>query len=91
MRSTARLFGAATPYWLVGFYGLMLTLLATAGALAGKSWLFYLCLLPVAWLLLRQVGKLRLDDPGHCLAQFRAHRDIGLLVTAALMAGSLPL
>ena len=71
------------------FYGVTLALLLAAGALAGKGVLFYLALVPVAWLLLRQVRELRLDDPADCLARFRANRDVGLAVFAALVLGSL--
>ena len=80
---------AATPRWLLLFYGTTLTLLIAAGMLAGKGVLFYLMLVPVAWLLLRQVRELRLDEPADCLARFRANRDVGLVVLAALVLGSL--
>jgi 4-hydroxybenzoate polyprenyltransferase len=89
VKSTALLLGRATPRWLVVFYGAMLALLLAAGALAGKGALFYLALLPVAWLLLRQARGLRLDDPADCLARFRANRDVGLAVFAALALGTL--
>jgi 4-hydroxybenzoate polyprenyltransferase len=91
VRSTARLFGAATPYWLAGFYLATVALLAAAGWLAGKGPLFWFVLPVVAWTLWRQVAVLELDDPASCLAQFRANRTTGLLVTAALAAGSLRL
>ena len=41
-----------------------------------------MALLPVGWLLLRQVRGLRLDDAADCLARFRANRDVGLAVFA---------
>ena len=50
--------------------------------------LFYVALVPVGWLLLRQTRGLRLDDPADCLARFRANRDVGLLVFAALVLGA---
>ena len=89
VKSTALLLGAATPRWLLLFYGTTLTLLIAAGMLAGKGALFYLALVPVAWLLLRQARGLRLDEPADCLARFRANRDVGLVVLAALVLGSL--
>jgi 4-hydroxybenzoate polyprenyltransferase len=89
VKSTALLLGAATPGWLLFFYGMTLALLAAAGAFAGKGILFFAALVPVAWLLLRQARGLRLDDPGDCLARFRANRDVGLAVFAALVLGSL--
>jgi 4-hydroxybenzoate polyprenyltransferase len=85
----ALLLGAATPRWLLVFYGITLALMLTAGALAGKGVLFYVAMVPVGWLLLRQTRGLRLDDPTDCLARFRANRDVGLLVFAALILGGL--
>ncbi len=89
VKSTALLLGDATPRWLVGFYGTTFGLLVAAAIVAGKGWLFYVGLLPVAWLLLQQFRGLRLDEPADCLARFRANRDIGLAVFAALVLGSL--
>jgi 4-hydroxybenzoate polyprenyltransferase len=89
VHSTALLLGAATPQWLLVFYGTTLALLVAAGAMAGKGALFYLALVPVAWLLLRQTRALRLDDAADCLARFRANRDVGLAVFGALALGSL--
>ena len=88
VKSTALLLGEATPRWIVGFYAATLVLLAVAGALAGKGRLFWLGLVPVAWLLFRQVRGLRLDDPADCLARFRSNRDAGLAVLVALALGS---
>jgi 4-hydroxybenzoate polyprenyltransferase len=89
IRSTALLLGDATPYWLVAFYAAALVLLFAAGAMAAKGPVFYVALFPVGWLLFRQVRGLRLDDPSDCLARFRANRDVGLAVFAALVLGSL--
>jgi 4-hydroxybenzoate polyprenyltransferase len=89
VKSTALLLGERTPFWLAGFYGAMLLLLAAAGALAGKGWPFWLALVPVGWLLARQLRGLRLDDPADCLARFRSNRDVGLAVTVALVVGTL--
>jgi 4-hydroxybenzoate polyprenyltransferase len=88
VKSTALLFREQTPAWVLGFYLATLVLLAAATALAGKGWAFWAALLPVAWLLLRQVQRLRLDDPADCLARFRSNRDVGLAVTAALVLGT---
>ena len=89
VRSTALLLGPSTPTWLLGFYGLTLTLLLAAGVAAGKGTLFFVALLPIAWLLLRQVHGLKLSDAADCLQRFRANRDVGLAVLAALVLGSL--
>lgn len=87
--STALLLREATPRWLIGFYAMMLSFLVAAGLVAGKGVLFLPALAPVAWHLWRQIQGLRLDDPADCLGRFRANRDAGLLVLAALVLGSL--
>lgn len=89
VRSTALLFGDAAPYWVAGFYVAALALLLAGGIAAGKDAVFALALLPAAWLLFRQVSGLRLADPAGCLNRFRANRNIGLIVFAALVLGSL--
>ena len=91
VRSTALRLGDATRPWLAGFYAGMLLLLAAAGALTGLGPLFYVGLAITAWLLAQQVRRVDLDDPADCLAHFRANRLHGIVVTAALLAGHVPL
>jgi 4-hydroxybenzoate polyprenyltransferase len=91
VRSSARRLGPTTRPWLAVFYGLTLLLLAAAALAAGKGLLVWPGLLLVAWLLARQVRRVDIDDPADCLAHFRANRLVGLAVTAALLAGNLPL
>jgi 4-hydroxybenzoate polyprenyltransferase len=87
VKSTALLFGANTKPWLVGFFGLMLCLLALAGVLAGVGPWFWLGVAAVAVHLGWQVITLRIDDPDDCLAKFRANRNAGFLVIGALFLG----
>ena len=87
VRSTALRLGGATRPWLAGFYAAMLALLVVAAILAGLGLLFYIGLAATAWLLMRQVRRVDLDDPADCLGHFRANRPLGLVVTAALLAG----
>jgi 4-hydroxybenzoate polyprenyltransferase len=89
VRSTARLFGRRTRPFLAVVFGLMLAALALAGWLGNLSAWFYPSLLPVAFLLLRQAATLDIDDPAGCLRAFRQHREIGLLVAAAILIGRL--
>jgi len=89
VKSTARLFGADSPRWLRRFYGLALAGIALAGLLSGLGWLYVLLLLPAAAHLAWQVAAVDLDDPGDCLAKFRANRDLGLLVLAAIVIARL--
>jgi 4-hydroxybenzoate polyprenyltransferase len=89
VRSTARLFGAQTPRFLAVVFCATLAALALTGWEAGLGVWFYPALAPAAWLLARQVRTLDIHDPAQCLALFRGHREIGLLVAAALLVGRL--
>ena len=85
--STARLFGEQTPPFLAACYAGALAWLAVAGCLAGLSAWFYPALLVPAALLLRQVMVLDIDNPALCLRLFRANREVGLAVGAAILLG----
>jgi 4-hydroxybenzoate polyprenyltransferase len=89
VRSTARLFAERTPVFLAACYAAAIAALALAGRLAGLSWAFWAALTLPAFLLARQVLTTDIHDPARCLAQFRAHREIGLAVAAAILAGRL--
>jgi 4-hydroxybenzoate polyprenyltransferase len=85
--STARLFGERTAPFLAACYAGAVALLALAGWLAGLSLWFYPALLAPALLLLRQVKVLDINDPALCLRLFRANREVGLAVGAAILLG----
>lgn len=85
VKSTARLFGAQSRDWLNGFFAGMLVLLAVVGALAGLGLLYAVGLGAAGVLLWRQARRLDLDDGNACLAAFRQHRDIGLIILAGIM------
>ncbi len=85
VKSTARLFGAAAGRWVAGFYAVSLALLLAAGFAAGFRATFGLFLLPAAAHLAWQATTLKTDDAARCLKLFRANRDAGLLIAAALM------
>jgi 4-hydroxybenzoate polyprenyltransferase len=85
--STARLFGKRTPTFLAACYTGAVALLALAGWLTGLSLWFYPALLVPAALLARQVLVLDIDDPALCLRLFRANREVGLAVGAAILLG----
>jgi 4-hydroxybenzoate polyprenyltransferase len=89
VHSTARLFGARTRPWLIGFYAAFVLLVGLAGWLEGKNLLFHALLAAVALHLVHQIRVLDVDDPRSCLAQFRANRLTGLLVAAALLVGGI--
>ncbi len=85
--STARLFGERTAPFLAACYGGAVLLLAMAGWFAGLGGWFYLSLTVPAVLLGRQVIALDIDDPALCLRLFKANREAGLAVAAAILAG----
>jgi len=87
VKSTARLFGDSTAPFLAACYGGTLLMLALAGRLAGLSAWFYPTLLVPALLLGRQVAALDIDDPALCLRLFKANREAGLAVAAAILVG----
>ena len=87
MGSTARLFEHSTRPFLVACFGAMVVLLAATGWLAGLGvWFFVALLLPAA-LLGRQVFLLDIADPVLCLKLFKANREVGLAVAAAILLG----
>jgi 4-hydroxybenzoate polyprenyltransferase len=87
VRSTARLFGEQTAPFLAACYGAAVMLLVLAGWLAGLGALFYPTLAVPAALLARQVAVLDVHDPGLCLRLFRANREAGLAIGAAILVG----
>ena len=89
VKSTARLFAGRSRPFLAACYAATIALIALAGLLAGLSAWFLLALAVPAALLGRQVLRLDIDDPALCLALFKANRDVGLAVAAALLIGRL--
>ncbi|HEX3674462.1 MAG TPA: 4-hydroxybenzoate octaprenyltransferase [Rhizomicrobium sp.] len=85
VKSTARLFGAASRRWVAGFYLVCFALLQAAGFAAGLGWLFAALTLAAGAHFAWQVLALRTDDPARCLQLFRANRDAGLLMAAAFV------
>ena len=88
VRSTARLWGAASPRWVAGFYAVAAVGMVAAVVAAGQPW-------PIAALVAAACGHLAWqvrgwtpDDPRDCLMRFRSNRDFGLAVALALVLGS---
>jgi len=87
VKSTARLFGEHTRPFLAACYAATLAMLALAGWCAGLYVWFYPALALPGALLLRQVRVLDIHDPALCLRLFRANREAGLAVAAAILIG----
>ncbi|MRU15328.1 4-hydroxybenzoate octaprenyltransferase [Roseovarius sp. A21] len=85
VKSTARLFGDATPKWLSGFLILTVSLMAMAvilAAIKGSIPALLVGLLgpwAMGWHMFWQMHRLDLDDNDGLLALFRSNRDAGLL------------
>ena len=86
LRSTALRLGAATPQWLVGFYGGAVVLWGGAAAAAGARFAFFLALAVAVLQLAWQAATLKVDDPANCLARFKSNQLVGWLLLAGLVA-----
>jgi 4-hydroxybenzoate polyprenyltransferase len=86
LRSTALRLGAATPRWLVGFYGGAVLLWGVAGAMAGARLGFFLALALAAVQLAWQAATLQAADPANCLARFKSNQLVGWLLFGGLLA-----
>ena len=87
IRSSAIRLGSRTKPALVGFYGLMVGLLAVAGLEARLEGVFWVGLTLTTAHLAWQVKRVRIDSPETCLAVFRSNRDTGLIVLASILFG----
>ncbi|MCA1456258.1 4-hydroxybenzoate octaprenyltransferase [Bradyrhizobium sp. BRP22] len=85
IKSTARLFGAATHKALVLFYSLAVVLIGVALVLAGAHWFAWIGLAAFALHLAIQIRRLDIRDPALCLRIFKSNRDAGLILFAGLL------
>ncbi|MCB1509315.1 MAG: 4-hydroxybenzoate octaprenyltransferase [Hyphomicrobiaceae bacterium] len=85
LKSTALRFGAATHYWLTGFYTGALVLWVAAAALAGGGMVLAVGLVATAAHFAWQIRTLDIDDPANCLLRFRSNRFVGWLVFLAIV------
>jgi 4-hydroxybenzoate polyprenyltransferase len=86
IKSTALLFGPRTRPMLAVFYGLAVVLVGMSGVLAGARAAFAVGLLGFAGHLAWQIVRLDITDPDRCLRLFKANRDAGLVLFAAMLA-----
>ena len=96
VKSTARLFGSDTIWWLRVFavLAVLLMSLAMIAALTPKISALSMTLALVGawglgWHLAWQLTQLDIDNPVTCLKLFRANRDAGLIPAAALLLAAL--
>lgn len=88
VKSTARLLGARSRDWILGFYAVAFTLILAAGMTEHEGWSYTFLMLAAGAHMLWQVHKLDIDDSERCLKLFRANRETGALIAAALIVST---
>jgi len=88
VKSTARLFGARSRDWILGFYAAAFALILAAGYMDHAGWPLTPLMLLAGGHLLWQVQRLKIDDPDRCLLLFRANRDTGAIIALAFLVSS---
>jgi 4-hydroxybenzoate polyprenyltransferase len=88
VKSTARLLGARSREWILGFYAAAFTLILAAGIAEHEGWPFTFLMLAAGAHMMWQVKTLDIDDPARCLKLFRANRDTGALIAFAMIAAT---
>ena len=87
VKSTAIRLGASTLPWMAGFYAAAFVLILAGGLTAGLGVAFGLAMLAPGAHLIWQLRTLDIDRPFLCLRLFKANRDTGALIAAALLFG----
>lgn len=88
VKSTARLFGPRSRDWILAFYAVAFALTLAAGFTDHAGWPFGFLMLIAGGHLIWQVDLLDAQDPLRCLRLFRANRDTGAMIAAALVLAS---
>ncbi|HEX3487497.1 MAG TPA: 4-hydroxybenzoate octaprenyltransferase [Micropepsaceae bacterium] len=89
VKSSAIRLGARTMPWMYGFYAGAIGFMLAGGFTAGLGAAFAFAMLAPAAHLLWQLRRLDIDNPLLCLKLFKANRDTGALIAAALVIGML--
>jgi 4-hydroxybenzoate polyprenyltransferase len=87
IKSTARLLGEAALPWVALFYALAVLFLMLTGVSAGLGKGYYILLTAAALFAAAQLALWRAASPDNCLRRFRANREFGLIVLAAIVVG----
>ncbi len=85
VRSTARLFGDDTRYWLIALYGVTFLLLLAAFIAAGMGLFAYLGLLVALGMLVWQIVVIDIDNADQCLALFKSNNRVGVILFVGLL------
>ena len=89
VKSSAIRLGSRTIPWMAGFYAGAFALMLMGGFAAGLGIAFGLAMLIPGAHLIWQLRALDIDRPLLCLKLFKANRDTGALIAAALVFGML--
>jgi 4-hydroxybenzoate polyprenyltransferase len=89
VRSTALKFGAASPWWIGGFFVLALLFIEAGLWLAQARLLAHMGVAAAAVQAAWQVSRLDINDPQRCLKLFRSNREFGLLILLGLLLDTL--
>lgn len=89
VRSTARLFGERSQWWIAGFYGLTASLAGLAIVLQQASPFIVIGFALYAAHLFDQIRRLDIGDGAACLTLFKSNRTTGLLLCATLGLGAI--
>jgi 4-hydroxybenzoate polyprenyltransferase len=88
VKSTARLFGAHSRNWILGFYAAAFTLILAAGFTEHTGSSFVVLMFLAGGHMMWQVRSLAISDSTKCLKLFRANRDTGGLIALALIVST---
>jgi 4-hydroxybenzoate polyprenyltransferase len=89
IKSTALKFGAASAWWIGGFFALALLLIEASLWLAHARLLAHMGVAAAALHATWQVSRLDIDDPRRCLQLFRSNREFGLLILLGFLLDTL--
>ena len=89
VKSTARLFGAHSKKWVIGFYIVSMILIAAGAHLARPDSYMVQFLIPAAGHLYWQAARWKMADPASSLKIFKSNRVFGWLVLLGIFAAQL--
>jgi len=89
IKSTARLFGNKSRFYVGLFFFISLLLLFLCGFFSNLSWPYYIGLLLAALQAAWQTFTINFDDPKSCLLYFKSNRDFGLIILIAIIFGQI--
>ena len=85
VKSTAILFGKNTKLWLTSFYSLVIFMLFIYGMKDTQGFLFYIGLILISYLLIRQIITLNIENPSVCLAIFKSNQYVGFTISLVIL------